>query len=427
MNDQIVIQAQELGKKYLIGHDSSAGRSKTFREAVAASAKGAIRSVKNMARLRQIVSGDQIEEFSALTDVNFAIGKGEVVGVIGRNGAGKSTLLKLLSRITEPSSGTLEIKGRLASLLEVGTGFHPELSGRENIYLNGAILGMSRAEITSKFEEIVEFSGVERFLDTPVKRYSSGMYVRLAFSVAAHLEPEILVIDEVLAVGDREFQDKCLGRMRDVADSGRTVLFVSHNLNAVRNLCSRGLVLKSGNLAFDGDISAALDFYANDARSQTSSCEASFTANHDDKLQHLNARLYSPGLDGEIISELPLSIEIDATIQERIKGGAWVASLSTLDGQELFRTATGSIWGLPIEMKPGRNRITLRVSQCALVPGSYFLGLAFLGPDGSSEFSNSNFLKFEVSPPRESGAVLPKRYPKDAPLWLPHQWECESF
>lgn len=198
----------------------------------------------------------------ALRDVSFDLQPGEVVGVIGRNGAGKSTLLKILSRITEPTSGRATIRGRVSSLLEVGTGFHPELSGRENIYMNGTVLGMTKREIDRKFDEIVDFSGVERFLDTPVKRYSSGMKVRLAFAVAAHLEPEILVIDEVLAVGDAEFQKKCLGKMELVAESGRTVLFVSHNMTAVTNLCQRGLVLKDGGLAFDGPTDKAVEYYS---------------------------------------------------------------------------------------------------------------------------------------------------------------------
>jgi lipopolysaccharide transport system ATP-binding protein len=190
----------------------------------------------------------QGEEIWALKDVSFTVQQGEVLGIIGRNGAGKSTLLKILSRVTAPSSGKIKVKGRIASLLEVGTGFHPELTGRENVYLNGAILGMSRGEIDRKFDEIVDFSGVEKFIDTPVKRYSSGMYVRLAFAVAAHLEPEILVVDEVLAVGDAEFQKKCLGKMGDVAQEGRTVLFVSHNMGAITQICSKGLLLVKGSV-----------------------------------------------------------------------------------------------------------------------------------------------------------------------------------
>ena len=201
----------------------------------------------------------------ALKDINFKVEQGDVVGIIGRNGAGKSTLLKLLSRVTAPTTGIIRAKGRIASLLEVGTGFHPEMTGRENIYMNGAIMGMSRSEITRKLGEIVDFSGCERYLDTPVKRYSSGMTVRLGFAIAAHLEPEILVVDEVLAVGDAEFQKKAIGKMQDVSrGEGRTVLFVSHNMGAVKNLCKRGIVLDQGQITFDGGIENAIDFYAND-------------------------------------------------------------------------------------------------------------------------------------------------------------------
>ena len=227
----------------------------------AASVKGFARSARDMIRGRQLIAGDEIEEFWALRDVNFEIKRGEIVGIIGRNGAGKSTLLKILSRITEPSTGRVEIKGRVASLLEVGTGFHAELTGRENIYLNGAILGMSRAEIRRKFDGIVAFAEVEKFLDTPVKRYSSGMYVRLAFAVAAHLEPEILIVDEVLAVGDVEFQKKCLGKMQDVAGEGRTVLFVSHNMAAVGALTQTAIVLDLGRIAFIGPTEEAMKTY----------------------------------------------------------------------------------------------------------------------------------------------------------------------
>ena len=200
-------------------------------------------------------------EFWALRDVSFDVQPGEVVGIIGRNGAGKSTLLKILSRITEPTSGEIRVRGRIASLLEVGTGFHPELTGRENIFLNGAILGMTKPEIRAKFDEIVDFAGVEQFIDTPVKRYSSGMYVRLAFAVAAHLEPEILIVDEVLAVGDAEFQKKCLGKMKDVAGHGRTILFVSHNMTAVKSLCSRVVLMKNGHLVANGPTETVIKDY----------------------------------------------------------------------------------------------------------------------------------------------------------------------
>lgn len=203
------------------------------------------------------------EEFLALNDVSFDIQQGDVVGIIGKNGAGKSTLLKILSQITKPSTGSIEINGRVASLLEVGTGFHPELTGRENVYLNGTILGMTRKEVKAKFDEIVAFSGVEKFIDTPVKHYSSGMYVRLAFAVAAHLEPEILIIDEVLAVGDAEFQKKCLGKMKDVAGEGRTVIFVSHNMQAVNILCNKGVVLSNGSTIYNGNTFEAIKSYNN--------------------------------------------------------------------------------------------------------------------------------------------------------------------
>src|SRR5450631_278408 len=243
MNDT-VIRVENLSKLYRISHLAN---QRTVRDAVHHGLRLVWRRLRWNTRLKR-------EEFWALRDLNFEIAKGEVVGIIGRNGAGKSTLLKVLSRITEPTTGRITLRGRVASLLEVGTGFHPELSGRDNIYLNGAIHGLTRAEISRKFDQIVEFAEVSRFLDTPVKRYSSGMYVRLAFAVAAHLEPDILIVDEVLAVGDAQFQKKCLGKMEDVsAREGRTVLFVSHNLQAVRQLCSRCLLLQTGGLVADSE------------------------------------------------------------------------------------------------------------------------------------------------------------------------------
>src|SRR3989454_10506680 len=225
----VVIKAEGLGKKYVIGHQAENGRYVALRDVLTHNVRSMWHKTKDLFRGDVPVQGDSREDIWALRDINFEIRQGEVVGIIGRNGAGKSTLLKILSRITEPTEGRVFVKGRMASLLEVGTGFHPELTGRENIFLNGSILGMTRAEIKSKFDEIVTFAEVEKFLDVPVKRYSSGMYVRLAFAVAAHLEPEILIVDEVLAVGDAQFQKKCLGRMNEVARGGRTVLLVSHN------------------------------------------------------------------------------------------------------------------------------------------------------------------------------------------------------
>jgi len=239
-----VIRVENLSKKYVLSHQENGRGYKTFREALTGGAKSLLKPFTH-SRL-PVTHSPSKEEFWALKDVSFEIQQGDRVGIIGRNGAGKSTLLKILSRIVEPTQGRINIKGRVASLLEVGTGFHPELTGRENIFLNGAILGMSREEIKRKFDEIVAFSEVEKFLDTPVKRYSSGMYVRLAFAVAAHLEPEILIVDEVLAVGDVAFQRKCLGKMEDVAREGRTVLFVSHNMAAISQLCSTAILLRQG-------------------------------------------------------------------------------------------------------------------------------------------------------------------------------------
>lgn len=259
-----IIQVENLGKKYIIGHQQQ--RARSFRDLLTQrTASLGQKFSKPFSRELTVDSGK--EEFWALRDLSFDIKQGEVVGIIGRNGAGKSTLLKILSRITEPTTGRVILNGRVASLLEVGTGFHAELTGRENIFLNGAILGMSRAEIKRKFDEIVDFAGVEKFLDTPVKRYSSGMYVRLAFAVAAHLEPEILVVDEVLAVGDAEFQKKCLGKMSEVSkQEGRTVLFVSHQMAAISNLCPSCIVLDNGQLSFRGKTDVAIQHYLNSAR-----------------------------------------------------------------------------------------------------------------------------------------------------------------
>jgi lipopolysaccharide transport system ATP-binding protein len=265
MSADVVIRAEALGKKYVIGHEAQREGYTALRDVVVRRAKALVRTTTDMLRGQAMVAGDTIEEFWALRDINFEVKRGEVVGIIGRNGAGKSTLLKILSRITEPTEGQVAIKGRVASLLEVGTGFHPELTGRENIYLNGAILGMSRAEIRRKFDEIVAFAEVEKFLDTPVKRYSSGMSVRLAFAVAAHLEPEVLILDEVLAVGDLTFQKKCAAKMEDVAGHGRTIVFVSHNMAPVRSLCTRVNVLDRGRIVKDGDVESAIDFYISSA------------------------------------------------------------------------------------------------------------------------------------------------------------------
>ena len=253
------IKVENLGKKYVIGHERQAGY-KTFRDTIVEKAKSAAGFIFHPFSNKS--DDSDLEEFWALKDINLEIKRGDRVGIIGRNGAGKSTLLKILSRITDPTFGDIWINGRVASLLEVGTGFHPELTGRENIFLNGAVLGMSKVEIKNKFDEIVAFSEVEKFLDTPVKRYSSGMYVRLAFAVAAHLEPEILIVDEVLAVGDAAFQKKCLGKMEEVGKEGRTVLFVSHNMNAIEQLCRSCVLLQKGEMKiFDSNVDSVVKNY----------------------------------------------------------------------------------------------------------------------------------------------------------------------
>jgi lipopolysaccharide transport system ATP-binding protein len=289
MTSSTIISVENVGKRYALQHKGKGERYTTLRDVVAQKASAPFRVIgekfqawtgsngTNGSSHRtsdSTPSNKSTEEFWALKDVSFEIKQGDVVGIIGRNGAGKSTLLKILSRITEPTEGRIRIRGRVASLLEVGTGFHPELTGRENIFLNGAILGMSRVEIRAKFDEIVAFAEVERFLDTPVKRYSSGMYVRLAFAVAAHLEPEILIVDEVLAVGDTEFQKKCLGKMEDVSHSGRTVIFVSHNMAAIASLTGTSALLQGGNCVFFGETQEAVGKYLGSMQSQESRYEA---------------------------------------------------------------------------------------------------------------------------------------------------------
>lgn len=306
-----IIKAEHVGKSYFIGHQRQQGYT-ALRDVIAQKTKGFAKGIKNTFSGKQLIDGQDIEEFWALKDVSFEIKQGDAVGIIGRNGAGKSTLLKVLSRITEPTTGRITLNGRVASLLEVGTGFHPELSGRENIYLNGAILGMSRAEIKNKFDEIVDFSGVEKFLDTPVKRYSSGMYVRLAFSVAAHLEPEILVIDEVLAVGDAAFQKKCLGKMDEVSKKeGRTVLFVSHQMGTISQLCSKSILLVNGRIIKYEDTPQVVDYYMQHGANQIEKIEREegFAGNHFKTIQ-MTDKNHLPKSDFSFNEEVSVMVKL---------------------------------------------------------------------------------------------------------------------
>lgn len=321
--DEIAIRVKNLGKQYKIGQNQGYN---TFRDLIS-------NAIHNP--LKRITSSQKSEYIWALKDISFDIKKGEVVGIIGPNGAGKSTLLKILSRITEPTTGRVEINGRVASLLEVGTGFQQELTGRENIYLNGAILEMKRIEINKKFDEIVEFSGVSKFLDTPVKHYSSGMYLRLAFAVAAHLEPEILLVDEVLAVGDAQFQKKCLGKMKEVSRQGRTVLFVSHNMDAVKNLCSKALILEKGKLTKIGSTSKIIDYYLSGIEYSTSKGIIK-VGDEDAKIMGsciINANYQT--VNKININEL-FGIEIEYEILSDFKGLVPNIAISTINGTEVL-------------------------------------------------------------------------------------------
>lgn len=394
------ISVQNLGKRYLIGHQETREKYRALRDVVMDSAKGALRSAKDMLAGRQIIQGSSIEEFWALRDVNFEIRVGEAVGIIGRNGAGKSTLLKVLSRITEPSEGQIEMAGRVASLLEVGTGFHPELTGRENVFLNGAILGMTRAEIRKKFDEIVAFADVEKFLDTPVKRYSSGMYVRLAFAVAAHLEPEILVVDEVLAVGDSQFQKKCLGKMHDVAGEGRTVLFVSHNMNAVRQLCSRAILMRNGTVALDADVESAIEQYLSSGEQALS---GTWRRSHGDAHGPLKIMEVECGLRPENPRILDVTVRAESTSRHR---NAFLA----LDIRD--KTGTTIMQAIPtlapfISGEVAEHEIRIEVDLPPLIPETYIVGV-WLGPHNTETYDEvTETVSFDVSEPPTQGRTFP--------------------
>lgn len=424
----VVISARGLGKAYALGGAHEKERYHALRDVIAGAARGAVR---RLARLRAQASAVSAathaaaaaapppEPFWALREADFDIRRGEVVGIIGRNGAGKSTLLKILSRITEPSAGRVEIRGRVASLLEVGTGFHPELTGRENVFLNGAILGMTQREIRARFDEIVAFAEVERFLDTPVKRYSSGMYTRLAFAVAAHLEPEILVVDEVLAVGDAQFQKKCLGKMQDVATGGRTVLFVSHNMAAVQSLCARGLVLQGGRLTRDADARTAVDEYL-----QSAGAQRRWNAGPEGAPYRItNVEILDPDTrqPTELRTWAPALFRIHYACARPVEEAALNLGLSTLHGQELFFTATEPDMRIPLSLPAGEGFADVLIEELTLASGEYLVGAGLARPNRQWLVNERGGMSVEVLPVDVYGSGLPPTLDRN-PVPLRHRW-----
>jgi lipopolysaccharide transport system ATP-binding protein len=398
-----VISVENLSKSYLVGH-KSVGRGRygdTFRDVIGREARNFVRNAVDTLRGRQIPLGDSVEEFWALKDVSFQVRRGEVLGIIGRNGAGKSTLLKILSRITEPTEGRVRLRGRVASLLEVGTGFHSELTGRENIYLNGAILGMTRAEIRRKFDEIVAFAEVEKFLDTPVKRYSSGMYMRLAFAVAAHLEPEIMVVDEVLAVGDAEFQEKCLGKMRKVAgNEGRTVLFVSHNMAAVQQLCHHALWLDQGGTRKIGSADQVVQAYASSVRDAERSGDFSRgRLTGDGQVTLLSYEV----TDGYGRRNPPPSTKEDVLVHVRVhaKNGivrpAYGIEIWNERGVMMTSVNTVELGVTQPELPKGESTICVRINRTSFLPGYYTANFWVMNYQAHIYAMSENGITFEIA------------------------------
>jgi len=369
----IDIKVENLGKCYIIGHENSQ-RYTALRDVISNTFKNYLSKTKYIFKGGQLISGEKLEEFWALKNINFEVKRGDRVGIIGRNGAGKSTLLKILSRITEPTTGRIQIHGRVASLLEVGTGFHPELTGRENTYLNGAILGMKRAEIKRKFDEIVAFAEVEKFIDTPVKRYSSGMYVRLAFAVAAHLETEILIVDEVLAVGDAEFQKKCIGKLEAIStNESKTILFVSHNMAAVKTLCNYGILLNNGEILERGSIDSIISKYLKYKNSKLEFLH--LKGNQEIKIEKVIINNKEFEEDLRIYEEI--NIEIFFTCKKNIlfkkveffviiydENDNDVVSIFQRDSEELFlvhELKERTILKFDNNLKPGRYRVSIGI------------------------------------------------------------------
>ena len=411
MSEPIII-AENIGKRYLLDHQDAGGGYKRFSEVL-------VDSVKSLFRSAKIDSPNHhVEEFWALKDVSFEINRGDVVGIIGRNGAGKSTLLKILSRITEPTQGRITLNGRVASLLEVGTGFHPELTGRENIYLNGAILGMTKSEIKSKFDEIVAFAEIEKFLDTPVKRYSSGMYVRLAFAVAAHLEPEILIVDEVLAVGDAQFQAKCLGKMQDVAQGGRTVLFVSHNMGAVRSLCQKGIMLSQGKVVMEGDAGSVIDLYLQQPQSS-----GEFKAKtHSDSYITSCSLTYADGTPASTpFSNQELHLVIHYTNRQAIRGLRVGFSISTSDGA-ILTVCTPEDEGATTGTSEGNHKAIAIIDKNIFMKGIYLINAALWhGIEGTIYDDIRGIIRLQVEAARERAYAM--EFQRAGIVQLPIHWE----
>jgi lipopolysaccharide transport system ATP-binding protein len=397
-----VIRVENLCKSYVISHQEQQ-RYSTLRDTIASGAKSIGRK---FAGNNQGSSNLTKEEFWALKDVAFDIKQGDRVGIIGRNGAGKSTLLKILSRITEPTKGSISIKGRVASLLEVGTGFHPELTGRENIYLNGAILGMSKTEIKRKFDEIVDFAEVEKFLDTPVKRYSSGMYVRLAFAVAAHLEPEILIVDEVLAVGDTQFQKKCLGKMEDVSREGRTIIFVSHNMGTVTQLCAQAIYLIQGKVDIFSSVKEVVSKYL-----AANTGNNAFRSLNKDKNKPISFREISIiNFEGEISSEIDVRhafyISLKYEVIRPVRNVELSIDLFTADGRPVFTTNESDYNNQKLEnRKIGFYEVAIEMPGMFLMPGSYLITIGAHEPGVQNYDVYENVLRFNIN---ETGTKLSK-------------------
>ncbi len=387
-----VIRVENLSKKYTIGHQKQE-RYTALRDVISNRAKSVWQGLTGN---NQPSLDETSEEFWALKDVSFEIKQGDRVGIIGRNGAGKSTLLKILSRITEPTSGKISIKGKVASLLEVGTGFHPELTGRENIYLNGAILGMDRSDIKKKFDEIVAFAEVEKFLDTPVKRYSSGMYVRLAFAVAAHLEPEILIVDEVLAVGDAQFQKKCLGKMEDVGKEGRTVLFVSHNMATINKLCNVGILLDGGTIKSKDSLDSIISSYLN--TNNLLNLE-NVKSDRGIILKNLCLVNIKSKLETNILTfDNDYKLGIDIYAKEKISSVVILVKIF-----DSFGVLISSLASLEEGIEPftleGYMKITFSLLRIQLLPSEYFMSLyVFRFNESNPYLCAENILSFEVQP-----------------------------